>query len=333
MGPELFIARPALWLRALGRTRASVSTAPNFAYGLCADRIEDEEMEGVDLSGWRLALNGAEPVSANTLRRFVDRFARWGFRPEALTPVYGLAEASLAVTFADVRTPFRTERFDRTELSHGRVVRAADGVELASVGRPLEGVELDVPVDAVGPVRVRAPSVMHGYLHRPDETAQAIEDGWLATGDLGFLHDGELFLTGREKDVVILRGSNCSPHEIEQALDAVDGVRTGCAAAASWRPDQADSEELVVFVESRSDDPALGERCEDAVLRATGLASHVVVVAPGTLPRTSSGKIRRGEALRRWLANELHPPDKVDAWMIAGALARGTVAHWRARLS
>jgi acyl-CoA synthetase (AMP-forming)/AMP-acid ligase II len=189
-------------------------------------------------------------------------------------------------------------------------------------------------VDAVGPVRVRAPSIMRGYLHRPAQTAEAIEDGWLTTGDLGFLHDGELFLTGREKDVVILRGSNHSPHEIEQALDAVSGVRTGCAAAASWRPDHADSEQLVVFVERRFEDDSLAERCKDAVLRATGLAAAcVVVVAPGTLPRTSSGKIRRGEALRRWLADELSPPDKVGAWMIAGALARGTVAHWRARLS
>jgi fatty-acyl-CoA synthase len=335
LGPELFIARPALWLRALSRTRASVSTAPNFAYGLCTERITDEEMEGVDLSGWRLALNGAEPVSAHTLRRFVDRFARWGLRPEALTPVYGLAEASLAVTFADTGTPFRTERFDRHALSYGRVVPDADGVELTSVGRPLEGIELDVPVDVVGPVRVRAPSVMHGYLHRPAQTAEAIEDGWLTTGDLGFLHDGELFLTGREKDVVILRGSNHSPHEIEHALDAVPGVRTGCSAAASWRPDHADSEQLVVFVERRADaDDTLADRCKDAVLRATGLAAaHVVLLAPGTLPRTSSGKIRRGETLRRWLAEELLPPDKVDAWMIAGALARGTVAHWRARLS
>jgi fatty-acyl-CoA synthase len=335
MGPELFITRPALWLRAMGRTRASVSTAPNFAYGLCVDKITDEEMAGVDLSGWRLALNGAEPVSPDTLRRFVDRFANWGLRPEALTPVYGLAEASLAVTFADVRIPFHTERFDRAELAHGRVVPAADGVELASVGRPLDGIEVDVPVDAIGPVRVRGPSVMRGYLHRPEATAEAIEDGWLATGDLGFLHAGELFLTGRDKDVVILRGSNHAPHEIEQAVDAVEGVRTGCAAAASWRPENADTERLVVFVESRAEhDGTLADRCKEAVLRATGLlAAQIVVLEPGTLPRTSSGKIRRGETLRRWLANELLPPDKVDAWMLAGALARGTVAHWRARLS
>ncbi len=133
-----------------------MSTAPNFAYGLCVDKVNDEEMEGVDLSGWRLALNGAEPVCAHTLRRFVDRFARWGLRPEALTPVYGLAEASLAVTFADMGTPFRTERFDRVALAHGRVVPSADGVELASVGRPLDGIDLDVPVDASVRARARA---------------------------------------------------------------------------------------------------------------------------------------------------------------------------------
>ena len=279
-----------------------MSTAPNFAYGLCTDRITDEEMEGVDLSGWRLCAHGAEPVSrahAAAVRRPIRAL---GAPAGELTPVYGLAEASLAVTFADTGTPFRTERFG-SSCTFVRARRsAAGGVRAHECRPPTEGIELQVPVDAVGPVRVRAPSVMHGYLHRPAQTAEAIEDGWLTTGDLGFLHDGELFLTGRDKDVVILRGSNHSPHEIEHALDAVPGVRTGCAAAASWRPDDADSEQLAVFVERRSeDDASLADRCKDAVLRATGLAAaHVVVLAPGTLPRTS-GKIRRRSC--RWLAD------------------------------
>ncbi len=406
--PELFITRPALWLRAISRTGALVSPAPNFAYALCVDRIADEELQGVDLSRWRYALNGAEPVSPATLRRFVNRFSAWGLRPEALTPVYGLAEASLAVTFSALDAPFRTTRFDRAALAEGRAVPDPGGVELVSLGTPLPGMAVDAPVDAVGPVRVRGPSLMAGYLHQPERTAAAFRDGWLDTGDLGFLHGGELYVTGRAKDLLILRGRNHAPHEIEQAVDAVEGVRTGCAAAVAWLPEEAEEEQLVVFVEVRADafepllsaagahhgaDPGgggvrpgsaggapsggdrrgswgavlaaapwvragrerprnapgqraegppdppvrvpvdLAPRCASAILAATGLdPALVVLLAPGTLPRTSSGKIRRAEALRRWLAGELVPPDEVTPWRIAGALAKGTVAHWRTRL-
>lgn len=338
LGPEVFIGRPGLWLRAIGRTGALISPAPNFAYALCVDRVTDAEMEGVDLSRWRYALNGAEPVSPATLRRFVERFARWGLRPEALTPVYGLAEASLAVTFSTLDEPFRTTRFDRAALSDGRAEPAADGVELVSVGTPLPGLEIEVPSGKIGPVRVRGASLMQGYLHQPERTAAVLQDGWLDTGDLGFLHEGELYLTGRAKDVLILRGRNHAPHEIEQAVDAVDGVRTGCAAAVTWRPEDAEEERLLVFVEVKAELPApvralLADRCSGEILAATGLdPALVVLLTPGTLPRTSSGKIRRAEALKRWLAGELLPPEEVNAWRLAGALAKGTLAHWRARL-
>jgi len=309
---ELFIARPAAWLRALSRTGALVSAAPNFAYALCTERVADEEMEGVDLSRWRFALNGAEPVSAATLRRFVARFARWGLRPEALTPVYGLAEASLAVTFSDWRRPFLATRFDRDALAEGLVVPAADGAELVSVGRPLAGVEVCAPTDAVGPIRVKGASVMAGYLHQPGPTAAALVDGWLDTGDLGFLHAGELYVCGRSKDIVILRGRNYTPHEIEHALDGVPGVERGGAAALSYRPEHAEEEQLVVFVEARNPDPNLATHCHEAVLTATGLApGRVVLVIPGALPRTSSGKIRRAETLQRWLRGALPAPEEV----------------------
>ena len=328
--PELFVARPALWLRALSRTRAPVSAAPNFAYALCTERVRDEEMEGVDLGGWRCALNGSEPVAAATLRKFVERFARWGLRPEALTPVYGLAEATLAVSFSDWRRPFRATRFDRDALAAGSVVHADDGVELVSVGRPLPGVDVAAPIGAVGPIRVRGASVMAGYLHQPERTAATIVDGWLDTGDLGFVCDGEIYICGRTKDVVIIRGRNYAPHEIEQALDAVPGARPGCAAAVGHREEDAEEERLIVFVEARAPGPSLAMRCHGAILTTTGLdAGLVVVLAPGTLPRTSSGKIRRGETLRRWLAGALTPPGKVTSWMLAGELAKGMLAHWR----
>ena len=325
--PELFIARPALWLRALGRTGAVVSPAPNFAYALCVDRVRDDEMTGVDLSNWRLALNGAEPVSPATLRRFVERFAHWGLRPDALTPVYGLAEASLAVTFSPPRSCFRTVHFDREALGRGQVSPEPTGVELVSVGLPLPGVEVDAPADRIGPVRVKGPSVMHGYYKQPERTAAAIVDGWLDTGDLGFMHEGELFVTGRSRDILILRGRNHAPHEVEQAVDAVDGVRAGCAAAVSFLPEGGDTERLVVFVETK--EAGLEKRCADAILAATQLApDEVVMLAPGTLPRTSSGKIRRAEALRLYRLGELRPPASVTPLLVAGALIRGTLGHW-----
>jgi acyl-CoA synthetase (AMP-forming)/AMP-acid ligase II len=347
LGPEVFVARPALWLRALSRYRATVSPAPNFAYGLCVAKIRDEELDGVDLSSWRVALNGAEAVSAHTLRAFTERFARWGFRPEAMTPVYGLSEAALAVSFSDLGRPFRAERFERASLEPG-ASPAADleaGRELVSLGRPLPGFQIEVrsPVrrplgeDRVGRVWVRGPSLMEGYLGRPRATARALSDGWLDTGDLGFLRDGELFLTGRAKDLVILRGRNYGPEEIEAAACTAPGARTGCAVAASWMPEDADREELVVLVEAAREATAETRRAlPEAVRRAVAAAvgpppDRLEVLEPGTLPRTSSGKLRRAEALRRWLAGELTPPDAVSPWRLAKAMAGSAVALARLR--
>ncbi len=320
--PEVFVARPAAWLRAISRYRATLSVAPNFAYGLCAEKIREEELDGVDLGRWRVALCGAEPVAPSVLAAFRRRFAPWGFRPAALTPVYGLAEAALAVTFSDLAKEPGIARFDRRRLAEGRARLDPEGVELASVGRPLPGFEVRV-VDGrgrpqaagrVGRVEVRGPSLMEGYLGRPDLTAEVLRGGWLDTGDLGFLHRGELFLTSRAKDVVILRGRNHSPVEIEQAAGAVAGVRRDCAAAVSWLPEGAPGEVLVVFVEHRRGAPAetvagLPAACAEAVLAATGLRpDEVVVLAPGSLPRTSSGKLRRRETLRRHLERIIAEP-------------------------
>ena len=347
IGPEVFVARPAIWLRTLSRYRAPISVAPNFAYGLCVDKIDDEELEGVDLSTWQVALNGAEAVAPSVLRAFQQRFAAWGFRPEALTPVYGLSEATLAVTFSTLDKPFRCEHFAREALtSEGRAEADPTGTEMVSVGRPLPGTDIEVvgvagaplPAGQVGRIRVRGPSIMDGYLGRPEATAQALDDGWLDTGDLGFLFDGELFLTGRAKDVVILRGRNHSPIEIEHAVDDVAGVRRGCAVAVSWMPEGAAREQFFLFVEQRRDATPevvadLGEACRKATLAAAGLEpDKVLVLAPGTLPRTSSGKLRRQETLRLHLSEELAPPEKVTPLLLTGALARSALAFARGKL-
>ncbi len=346
LGPEVFVARPAVWLRALSRYRAAISVAPNFAYGLCVDKIRDDQIEGVDLSAWRIALNGAEPVAPPVLRAFQERFARWGFRPEALTPVYGLSEATLAVTFSALDKPFRSERFDRDLLATaGQAKNDPAGIELVSVGRALPDTDVELRDNAgrlvsagrVGRVLVRGPALMDGYLGRPEATARALRDGWLDTGDLGFLHDGELFLTGRAKDVIILHGRNYLPVEIEHAVEAVAGFRRGCAVAVSWLPEGAPGEVLLLFVEHRRDAPApvianLPAACASAVLAATSLKpDQILVLEPGTLPRTSSGKLRRQSALKRHLAGELLPPERVTPLLLTGALAGSALAYARGK--
>ncbi|HEX5760533.1 MAG TPA: fatty acyl-AMP ligase [Thermoanaerobaculia bacterium] len=342
--PEHFVARPALWLRAISRYRATVSPAPNFGYALCTTRIRDAEMEGVDLSSWRLALNGAEPVAPPVLRAFTERFARWGFRPEALTPVYGLSEAALAVTFSALDRPYASRRLERDALANeGRAVDDPEGLEVVSVGRPVPGFRLrvrdktgrDLPERGVGRIWIAGESLMDGYLDDPAATAAVLRDGWLDTGDLGFLADGELYLTGRAKDVILLRGRNYAPEPIEHALEGVPGARPGCAVAVSWLPEGGTGEVLGLLVErrrgaTREEIAALPDGCRAAALRATGLAAdEVVVLPPGTLPRTSSGKLRRGEALRLHLAGELAPPAPVTPLRLATAVARSRWAYAR----
>jgi acyl-CoA synthetase (AMP-forming)/AMP-acid ligase II len=342
--PELFIARPALWLRALSRHRASVSPAPNFAYALCAERIRDDELAGVDLGAWCVAMNGAEPVTPRVLARFVRRFAAYGLREEALTPVYGLAEATLAVTFSPLRERFAVRRFEeRALLEQGRAVDAGDdGIPIVSLGPPLPGFAvaiadeagLPLPERRLGRVLARGPSIMQGYDGRPEETARALRDGWLDTGDVGFLRDGELYLHGRAKDLIIVRGRNHAPQDIEQALNEVPGVRAGCSAAVGALGEDGTGEALWVFVErargARESDAAIADAVRRRVLERSALhAQRVVVLAPGTLPRTSSGKIRRGETLRLYRAGALAPPAPVSLPRLALELVRSALGHRR----
>jgi fatty-acyl-CoA synthase len=356
--PELFVARPALWLRTIGRYGATISPAPNFGYSLCLTRVADADMEGIDLSCWRAALNGAEPVAPAVLHAFARRFARWGLSPAAVTPVYGLSEAALAVTFSDLDRPYRSGWYDREALARERVARrVASGAlgagaageqcrEFVSVGKPLPGFALSIrdaqgrelPPRRVGRLWVSGPSLMEGYLGDAEATARTLRGGWLDTGDLGFLDDGELYLTGRAKDLIILRGRNHSPAEIEQAVDALPGVRAGCAVAVSWLPDGASGELLALFVErarqaTAAELAALPDACSEAVLAATGLAiDRLEVLAPGTLPRTSSGKLQRSETLRLYLEGGLAPPAPVSPLRLARAMARSGLAYARWRL-
>ncbi len=341
--PEHFLARPALWPRAIARHRGTISAAPSFAYAYVADRVRDEDLAGQDLSCWRLALDGAEPVSPEAMRRFAARLAATGFDPGAIVPVYGLAEAALAVAFAPPGRRPEGRRIDPVLLAaEGRV--APGDREVMSVGAPVPGVEVALrdrdgaPAGEgrLGRIFVRGPSLMAGYLGDPAATAAALRDGWLDTGDLGFSVGGELFVHGRAKDVVIVRGANHAPDEFEAALAGVPGLRPGCAVAVGFVPPGGGGEALLVLAERRRDggDPApvVEAAARRALLERTGIAPHeVVLLEPGTLPRTSSGKLRRQEALRRHLAGRLSPPAPVTALRLALLAARSQLAYRRAR--
>ncbi len=346
--PELFVARPSLWLRAISKYQATISMAPNFAYALCADRISEEELEGVDLSSWRIALNGAEPVTPSVLERFLVRFAPHGFRREALSPVYGLAEAALAVTFSDLRCPFSWTEFDGDQLAgRGRACPPSGARHihpLASVGKPLPGFQVRIvddrgtPVgdDRVGHVRIKGPSIMEGYLGMPEATGASFDGEWLASGDTGFLHSGELYLYGRHKDMIVLRGRNYAPQDVEQILDAVPGVRTGCYAAFGVVPAQGDGEQLVVLVERRrgrgGGDGELAASVSQRITDRSGLVpADVLILQAGTLPRTSSGKIRRAAARYQYLTQNLRAPRRVTAWRLAAAMTRSRLSFLRLR--
>jgi len=340
--PEHFLARPALWLRAIARHRGTISAAPHFAYAYAADRVGDEDLAGLSLASWRVALDGAEPVTAPALRRFAARFSARGFDPRALLPVYGLSEAALAVTFPPRGRELRVEALDPSRLAAGEVAPGARDV--VSVGRPVPGMEVEVrgeggeplPAGRLGRIFVRGPSVMQGYLGDAAATALAIPGGWLDTGDLGFHLGGELFIHGRAKDVVIVRGANHAPDEFEACLAGVAGLRPGCAVAVGFVPPDGEGEELLLLAErargSRETDEALAEAARRAVLERTGVRAHAVrILAPGTLPRTSSGKLRRFEALRRHLAGSLRPPARVTALALARHALRSGLAYARPR--
>jgi acyl-CoA synthetase (AMP-forming)/AMP-acid ligase II len=338
IAPEHFLARPALWPRAVARHRGTISPAPSFAYAYVADRVVDADLAGLDLSSWRLALDGAEPVSGEAMRSFAARLAPSGFDARALRPVYGLSEAALAVTFSDPGGQLDGARVDGVRLARDGVV--VDGSrEVASVGVPIPGFELEVrgeggsvlAEDRLGRIWVRGPSLLRELFGDPEATARVLVQGWLDTGDLGFVRAGLLHVHGRAKDVVIVRGANHAPEEFEAALVGLEGLRPGCAVAVGAPPAGDGGEALLLLAEvvrgGRTGDEALAGRVAGAVLERTGVRpAEVRLLAPGTLPRTSSGKLRRQEALRRLLAGELSAPSEAGALRLAAWAARSQLA-------
>ena len=321
LSPLAFLSRPARWLWAIHAHRATLAVAPNFAFDLCVNKITDEEIEGLDLSSLRVVLNGSEAVLPETLTRFADRFAAARFRPDAMRPVYGLAECSVGLAITPRRHPARVDRVARGFQETGRAVPSteADALAFMSCGLALPGHEIRivnqtgaaVAERTEGRVQFRGPSMMAGY-YRNQAATRAIttDDGWIDSGDLGYLADAELFLTGRRKDVVIKGGRNIYPHEAEAVVAAVEGVRKGCIAVFGVADRALGTERLVVVAETRETDPAarhrLQQRILEAVSDALGVPPDTVALArPGAVLKTSSGKVRRGATRDAYVAGTL----------------------------
>lgn len=324
MSPLTFLARPERWLWAIHQRRATISAAPNFAYELCVRKVKQASVRGLDLSSWRCAANGSEQVSAGTLARFSDRFAPNHFRRTAFMPVYGLAESSVALCFPPVGRRPVVDRVAREPYAREHVATAAQpddatALSFVSVGRPLPGHEVrivdlrerDVPDRVIGRILFRGPSCTAGYFHNPAATAKAISlGGWIDSGDLGYRSEGELFITGRTKDLIIKGGRHFLPQEIEEVAGDVPGVRKGCVAAVGVPDERTGTERLVVLAESRASTVEERQRIErditTAVSTVTGAPPDVIkVLAPGTVPKTPSGKLRRGAARSAYLEERL----------------------------
>jgi acyl-CoA synthetase (AMP-forming)/AMP-acid ligase II len=346
LGPEMFVGYPAIWLQALSKYKAVISPAPNFAFGLCLNKIKDKEMEGVDLSNWWLALNGAEPIDTDTMTRFAERFAQWGFRKTAIAPVYGLAEAGLGVTFPELQQEPVVTEFDRDKLSTEGLAVRGTGRKLASVGKPLPGLELEIrdpdgnvlPEGYGGRIFINGPSITSGYFNDPEMTADIIgPDGWLNTGDLGFFFERNLYIGGRAKDLIILRGRNYAPQEFEDPIYELEGLRLGCAVAVSTTVEGQGEQMIILAEKDPRSDRADADIAADVKTRLLGAVSvdpwHVEILEAGTLPRTSSGKMRRSEALRQFLAGELTPPEKVTTLKILKEVAKSQLAWARFSLT
>jgi 1-acyl-sn-glycerol-3-phosphate acyltransferase len=311
MSPLNFLARPERWLKAIHRHRGTMSGGPNFAYELCLRRLRDEDIEGIDLSCWRLAFNGAEPVSPQTLHQFGQRFSRFGLDPKALAPVYGLAEATLGVAFTPIGRGVRLDRVERAPMvAQGRAIPSdasdPDPLTFVSSGVPIPGFEVRTVDEAgretaercEGRLEFRGPSTTSGYFRNPEVTRELFHDGWLDSGDRGYVAEGEVYVTGRAKDVIIRAGRNIYPYELEEAVAEIDGVRRGCVAVFGGGDPVAGTERLVVVAESRATSPearaGISEQIEALTVEILAMpADDVVVAPPGTVLKTSSGKIRR----------------------------------------
>jgi len=353
MSPLAFMADPLRWLDTIDKHKATISPAPNFAYALCVKRAEKtpERIADLDLSTWRVALNGAESVNRQVLDDFQRTFGPRGFARKSMLPVYGLAEASLAVSFPGMDDEPHWEVVDRHHLAAGHAVPTDEGnanaMTIVSVGSSLPGHEFivvdehgtELPEREVGHVVARGPSIMVGYYNEPERTSDVLLDGTLWTGDLGYVSDAQLFVTGRTKDLVIVRGRNYYSEDLERIAATVPGVRGGGVVAFAVKDDDASTEIAVIVCETRETDPdarvEIVKQVSEVVANGSGITLDEVVLAePGTIPKTSSGKPQRSLTRQRYLNEELGKPrtGKLDIALVFVRSGAGFLASSAKRL-
>ena len=355
MSPLAFLARPSRWLWSLHAHRGTFSAAPNFAFDLCSHRIDDAELEGLDLGAVRVLLNGSEAVRPETLARFIRRFEPYGLSPTAIAPVYGLAECSVGLSAPPAGRGPRIDSIQRRQFQETGRARPGgeeegDVLQFVSCGRALPGHEIRV-VDSEGHrvadrleghVQFRGPSATAGYYRNPDATRTLVHsDGWLETGDLGYLINGELFLTGRRKDLIIKAGRNLQPHEAEEVVAGVSGVRKGCVAAFGISDPTRGTERFVIVAETRLTQAQARARLEATIIErvatALGVPPDVIVLSgPGSVLKTSSGKIRRGATRDAYVSGSLtrRAPSLLVQWTrLAFQAGRGHLKRWSRQVS
>jgi fatty-acyl-CoA synthase len=339
-----FIKNATLWLETIHKHKGSLSFAPNFAYALVTKRARQEQIARWDLSHMRVFGCGAEPINPDTMRAFVKAFEPSGLKPEALLPCYGMAEATLAMAFVALDEPLRTDRIDSERYHKDRkAVPASNGaavLETVCCGKTFTGHELSIqdedgrilPDRAVGEICFRGPSVAAGYFNNENashEAGMGSAGGWLRTGDLGYLVDGEVYISGRLKDILIINGRNYYPQRIEWLIDELPGVRKGSAVVFT-RQGKA-SEEIIVAAESRDKEPAqLIELIKARVSEEFQLSvSEVALLPPGTLPKTSSGKLQRRKTREQYLLGTLGKGAAGGRLLVAKHLALSIVGRAR----
>ncbi len=310
--PVSFLRRPGAVLEHFAAHRGTVITGPNFSYDHLLDSVPAEQLAALDLSSWRLAFNGAEPVGAATVRRFTEALAPSGVDPSVMYPVYGMAEATLSISYPEPGATATIRAVDRNELARTGLARAVDesapaAKPVVSVGRAVHGIDLRIVDEAgavatdgaLGEIQIAGASVTTGYFRDPEATKAAFDNGWLRTGDLGFLLDGELYVTGRRKEMIVVRGQNFFPDDVEKVARAVPGVyRRRCVAFSD--NDAEGGERIGVIVEAADDPAAVHQEVRRRVAAELDLSQvQVYVVRPRWIPRTTSGKWQRVLAARR----------------------------------
>jgi acyl-CoA synthetase (AMP-forming)/AMP-acid ligase II len=332
LSPSGFMQRPLTWLRAISHYRAEITASPNFAYDLCIARLRADQMDGVDLSSWRIVLVGAEPIRAPTLEKFIETFGAYGFNPASMNPGFGMAEATLIVSMSPVGAGHETRTLSRTAMQ-ANAIRDPDGPNDAHVlvgcGYPIPDSRLAIvdpqtlrrlPADTVGELWIEGPHVAGAYWENPDASAASLqahiegESGeWLRSGDLGFLDStGQLFITGRIKDLIIIRGTNHYPQDIELTVEHAHPALRQNGGAAFSVADERGEETLVVVQEvertarNRIDPDEMTGIIREAITTEHELfARHIVLIRPQTLPKTTSGKVQRSLTRKLWLEGKL----------------------------